>query len=322
MTPSRPGGPTSLAPPGSAGQAVSIGYEDLTPEQREVVDATEATLLVGGGAGTGKTTTALWTARVQLTRPSTSAYKRVLFLTFSRTAVAQILSRARRVLVGIGDRVEILTFHGLAYRLLCQFGRYAGGPTVPLLRGESEAKLALAADSDGMLTYEELLPLALELLAPSNPVRELLLDRWSMVICDEFQDTDEEQWRLLELLGERARLVLLADPNQMIFGWRPGVDEPAFRPPGRGPGSASCYCLPPLTATRPRCSRRPPRTSAAAASTPPTCSGRSRGAGWWSTSASTPTFATRSWPTSSPPCRPPATPPSGCSPGPTRAPPT
>ncbi len=43
--------------------------------------------------------------------------------------------------------MEILTFHGLAYRLLCQFGRYAGGPAVPLLRGESEAKLALAADA-------------------------------------------------------------------------------------------------------------------------------------------------------------------------------
>ncbi len=120
--------------------------------------------------------------------------------------------------------MEILTFHGLAYRLLCQFGRYAGGPAVPLLRGESEAKLALAADGDGALAYDELLPLALELLAPGSPVRELLADRWSMVICDEFQDTDEEQWRLLELLGERARLVLLADPNQMIYGWRRGVD--------------------------------------------------------------------------------------------------
>jgi DNA helicase II / ATP-dependent DNA helicase PcrA len=225
LTLPQPGGALPPMSPGTAGQAASIGYEDLTAEQRQVVDATEATLLVGGGAGTGKTTTALWAARVQLTRPSTPASKRVLFLTFSRTAVAQILSRARRVLVGIGDRVEILTFDGLAYRLLCQFGRYAGGPTVPLLRGESEAKLALAADSDGMLTYEELLPLALELLAPGSPVRELLLDRWSMVICDEFQDTDEEQWKLLELLGERARLVLLADPNQMIYGWRRGVDE-------------------------------------------------------------------------------------------------
>jgi DNA helicase-2/ATP-dependent DNA helicase PcrA len=211
------------APSGTAGQAASIGYEDLTPEQREVVDATEPTLLVGGGAGTGKTTTALWAGRIQLTRPDSSPHQRVLFLTFSRTAVAQILSRARRVLVGIGDRVEVLTFHGLAYRLLCQFGRYVGGPAVPLLRGESEAKLQVAAH--GALAYDDLLPLAVDLLAPGSPVRELLADRWSMVICDEFQDTDEGQWRLLELLGERARLVLLADPNQMIYGWRPGVDE-------------------------------------------------------------------------------------------------
>src|SRR5512132_2447448 len=184
MSPPRFGGPTSPSP-GAAEQTGSIGYEDLTPEQREVVDATEATLLVGGGAGTGKTTTALWTGRVELTRSDTPPYKRVLFLTFSRTAVAQILTRARRVLTGTGNRVEILTFHGLAYWLLCHFGRYAGGATVPLLRGVSEAKLAVAAD--GGLVYDDLLPLALELLAPGSPVRELVLDRWSMVICDEFQ---------------------------------------------------------------------------------------------------------------------------------------
>jgi DNA helicase II / ATP-dependent DNA helicase PcrA len=236
VTPPRLGGLAPSAPPGTAGQAASIGYEDLTAEQREVVDATEATLLVGGGAGTGKTTTALWAGRVYLTRPDSLPHQRVLFLTFSRTAVAQILARARRVLVGISDRVEILTFHGLAYRLLCQFGRYAGGPPVPLLRGESEAKLALAADGDGALTYDQLLPLALELLAPGSPVRDLVTDRWSMVICDEFQDTDEQQWQLLELLGERTRLVLLADPNQMIYGWRPGVHEGRLRAARARPG--------------------------------------------------------------------------------------
>jgi DNA helicase-2/ATP-dependent DNA helicase PcrA len=232
----RLGGSAPAALPSTAGRAGGIGYEDLTAEQHKVVDATEATLLVGGGAGTGKTTTALWAGRVQLSRPDSLPHQRVLFLTFSRTAVAQILARARRVLVGIGDRVEILTFHGLAYRLLCQFGRYAGGPAVPLLGGESEAKLALAADGDGALAYDQLLPLALELLVPGSPVRELLADRWSMVICDEFQDTDNEQWRLLELLGERARLLLLADPNQMIYGWRPGVDEGRLQAARARPG--------------------------------------------------------------------------------------
>jgi DNA helicase-2/ATP-dependent DNA helicase PcrA len=200
-----------------------IRYEDLTPEQREVVDGTEPTLLVGGGAGVGKTTTALWAARHQLNQSDTAPHQRVLFLTFSRTAVAQILSRARRVLVGVGDRVEILTFHGLAYRLLCDFGRYAGLARTPLLQGMSERKLA---DGGGdALAYDDLLPLALDLLAPGNPIRDLITDRWSMVICDEFQDTDDTQWRLLELLGDQARLLLLADPNQMIYGWRSGVDE-------------------------------------------------------------------------------------------------
>jgi ATP-dependent DNA helicase UvrD/PcrA len=130
--------------------------------------------------------------------------------------------------------VEIRTYHGLAYRLLCDFGRYAGGVAVPPLRGESEAKLAVAAD--GALAYHDLLPLALNLLAPGSPMRELITDRWSMVICDEFQDTDDEQWRLLELLGERARLLLLADPNQMIYGWRQGVDEGRLRAARARPG--------------------------------------------------------------------------------------
>ncbi|HZD71243.1 MAG TPA: UvrD-helicase domain-containing protein [Actinomycetes bacterium] len=190
-----------------------VAYEDLVGEQQEVLHAREATMVVGGGAGVGKTTTALWAARMELTRPDTPPGTRVLFLTFSRTAVAQILARSRAVLAGITDRVEILTFHGLAFRLACGFGRYAGHPAIPTLRGESERKLALA-DADGALTYDDLLPLALDLLAENSPVRDLWLSRWSLVVCDEFQDTDSDQWRLLELLGDRARLLLLADPTR------------------------------------------------------------------------------------------------------------
>jgi DNA helicase-2/ATP-dependent DNA helicase PcrA len=44
-----------------------------------------------------------------------------------------------------------------------------------------------------------------------------LSQRWPLAICDEFQDTDDEQWELLRSLARSARLVLLADPNQMIY---------------------------------------------------------------------------------------------------------
>ena len=39
---------------------------DLTPRQRAVVQATARVTLVLGGAGTGKTTVALWAARAAL----------------------------------------------------------------------------------------------------------------------------------------------------------------------------------------------------------------------------------------------------------------
>src|SRR4026209_2123280 len=77
---------------GGRHSAVKLG--DLTARQREAIEAREPVVLVLGGPGTGKTTVALWAARVALTRESVSAWQRVLFLTFSRTAVAQIAKRS------------------------------------------------------------------------------------------------------------------------------------------------------------------------------------------------------------------------------------
>ena len=40
-----------------------IAFTDLTPVQQQVADLTDWTALILGGAGVGKTTTALWAAR-------------------------------------------------------------------------------------------------------------------------------------------------------------------------------------------------------------------------------------------------------------------
>ena len=124
----------------------------------------------------------------------------------------------------MGDAVEIVTFHGLAYRLLRAFGRYVGTSKVPEIAGEARQKV-LGRPQDESLTYDDLLPGALRLLEGGTPTARLLRSRWRMVICDEFQDTDDLEWRLLEVLGERSRLLLLADPNQMIYQFKPGVSD-------------------------------------------------------------------------------------------------
>jgi DNA helicase-2/ATP-dependent DNA helicase PcrA len=148
------------------------------------------------------------------------AQDRVLFLTFSRTAVTQILNRSKGILRDVAHRVDVLTFHGLAWQLLCDFGRYAGHEARPILRGEAESKL-FREDPD-VLSYADLLPEALKILRLPC-IGPLAQRRWSLVVCDEFQDTDSEQWTLLERLTAAGnRLLLLGDPNQMIYDKLPG----------------------------------------------------------------------------------------------------
>ncbi len=207
-----------------------IGWESLDPDQRVVADSDLDALLVLGGAGVGKTTTALWAARRHLTDHGrltrAPADRRVLFATFSRTAVAQIRSRMPGVLEGLGDCVEVITFHGLAFRLARAFGAYAGIGNSPSIAGEARSKLGVSSPGQQLLGYGDLIPLALRLLETPGPIADLVRERWSMVICDEFQDTDDDEWKLLRLVGAGARLLLLADPNQMIYGgFKPGVSE-------------------------------------------------------------------------------------------------
>ena len=204
--------------------------ESLDSRQRDVVDAvvnSDDKVLVLGGPGTGKTTTALWTARTYLETSDEKPAPRVLFLTFSRTAVTQIMSRSPGVLSGYADHIEILTFHGLAYRLLKGFGRYARyGAAAPSIQSKTRNRL-LGRDRS-KLRYEDLIPGALAILEGSRRVRQLLASRWGLVICDEAQDTSTEQWQFLRTLVSR-KLLLLGDPNQMIYTFIEGVSPERFR---------------------------------------------------------------------------------------------
>jgi DNA helicase-2/ATP-dependent DNA helicase PcrA len=174
-----------------------------------------------GGAGSGKTTAALWAARKAIESEDTPDSARALFLTFSRTAVEQIAERSRRV-DDLDHRVEVSTFHAFAMRILRGFGRYAGrGSEAPTIQSEAHRKL-FGQDPD-LLTYDELVPAAVGILRASTRVGALAARRWPIVICDEFQDTSDDQWELLTVLGESARLVLLADPHQMIYTFLRGV---------------------------------------------------------------------------------------------------
>jgi DNA helicase II / ATP-dependent DNA helicase PcrA len=141
---------------------------------------------------------------------------RALFLSFSRAAVAQILDRTADILGPYKDRVEITTYHAFAWSLIERFGSAVGLPE-PAMATEAELKLF---QPSGAIRYKDMIPLARRLCrvpAIASHVRA----RWSLIVCDEFQDTDAGQFQLLTEIRGSARLLLLGDPNQCIYSSLP-----------------------------------------------------------------------------------------------------
>jgi exodeoxyribonuclease V beta subunit len=78
----------------------------------------------------------------------------------------------------------------------------------------------------GLMTYDDQLTLLLNALNGTNGDDAVasLRARYRIVLIDEFQDTDQTQWQIVErAFGEGTTLVLIGDPKQAIYGFR-GAD--------------------------------------------------------------------------------------------------
>lgn len=76
----------------------------------------------------------------------------------------------------------------------------------------------------GVLGYDDLLTrLARALEAEDSPARTRMAERWSVVMVDEFQDTDPVQWRVIDCaFSGRSTVILIGDPKQAIYAFRGG----------------------------------------------------------------------------------------------------
>ncbi len=103
------------------------------------------------------------------------------------------------------------------------------------LRGESwSAKGELAANVYGhyqralteanALDFDDLLLKTVQLLTDADAVRRRYGERFRYVMVDEYQDTNQPQYRLIRLLADHHRnLCVVGDPDQSIYKWR-GAD--------------------------------------------------------------------------------------------------
>ncbi|RNL75501.1 exodeoxyribonuclease V subunit beta [Nocardioides marmorisolisilvae] len=76
----------------------------------------------------------------------------------------------------------------------------------------------------GVLSYDDLLGQLADALEDSDaPARSRMRQRWSVVLVDEFQDTDPVQWQVFDrAFSGVATMVLIGDPKQAIYAFRGG----------------------------------------------------------------------------------------------------
>lgn len=86
----------------------------------------------------------------------------------------------------------------------------------------------------GQVTFDEMIRRAHAAIATNPALADALFRDWPVALVDEFQDTDAQQYGILDRIyrdgdGEpRGRLVMIGDPKQAIYGFR-GGDIHAYR---------------------------------------------------------------------------------------------
>jgi DNA helicase-2/ATP-dependent DNA helicase PcrA len=93
---------------------------------------------------------------------------------------------------------------------------------------EATAAYGRALATRNWIDFDDLIALAVRALTADPALAALYRDRFRWISVDEFQDVDEQQYRLLTLLaGADDNLCVIGDPNQAIYGFR-GADASCF----------------------------------------------------------------------------------------------
>ena len=211
---------------------------DLNPQQRAAASHGEEPLLIVAGAGTGKTTTLAHRVAALIARGIDPG--RILLLTFTRRASAEMLRRVDNLLLrwkqlsgttpGTGRQIWGGTFHAVATRLLRQHGKLIGLPP--------EFSIIDRSDAEDLLN---ILRNELELSKTDRrfPLKGTCLDIYSRcvntqqpldrVLKETFPWVVEQQDGLKKLFGaysDRKERQQTLDYDDLLLFWHALTQEP------------------------------------------------------------------------------------------------
>ena len=243
-------------------QAASGLLAQLDADQRAAAKA-DGPLMIVAGPGSGKTRTLTYRIAHLITERGIEA-ERCLAITFTRRAAAEMRERLATLLPDRVERVAIHTFHSLGLSLLREHVSATGLQRGFRIAGEAE-RAALLAETLGvaaskaerllhaiskekrtrgaagegeayaralatrnLIDFDDLIALPVRALSADPAFISLYRSQWESISVDEFQDVDEQQYRLLNLLApSESNLCVIGDPNQAIYRFR-GADASCF----------------------------------------------------------------------------------------------
>lgn len=102
-----------------------------------------------------------------------------------------------------------------------EFEAKVGYQHVPAVAAKVWAKYDKAMREEGVLDFDDLLLETALLLEKHADVRERYQSQWHHVHIDEYQDTNEVQYRIAKcIIGDRHNVCVVGDIDQNIYSWR------------------------------------------------------------------------------------------------------
>lgn len=195
----------------------------LDEYQEAAVNNSARRLLIIAGPGAGKTT--VLTRRIASKILSKEACcENVLAITFTRRAAQEMRERLFKLLGAQAEQINIHTFHSMCFSILKEHSHEAGlNPDFKVISEQEKALYKEDFKPDEMLGFDSLILLTVKLFEKYPQIKESYQNKYKFVSVDEYQDIDENQYRLIrQLVGESGNIFVIGDPNQAIYGFRGG----------------------------------------------------------------------------------------------------
>ena len=205
---------------------------EVCDKRKRIIDSTGHAIVLGG-PGSGKTTIALLKANEEVSNLLEG--QKILFLGFAKATIRRVLEAAKYIIDEKNSKlIEMSTYHSFFLRILQSHG-YLLNKNYPFkVLGKAERAIRVAHlekkqhkseyerlfIENGELVFNIFSSKANQIISKSKKIRELISDVYPIIIVDEFQDTDNEQWEIIKLLGKKSRVIALADPEQQIYTFR------------------------------------------------------------------------------------------------------